>query len=171
MKRVACIRRSPGGFTTVELIITVTILCILMAVIGASYETFKARIRYSTVKADLDAIGMAGYRNFTDNEGIWDFSPDPWTPPPSIMGDNLLKSWPQAPCPGWYFSWDNGQPFGLNVIRVSVRNANDAAVFSYCVNTFGGGDCNAEDTYSQVTGHSPPVEISTADVKHIYCNE
>jgi len=167
MRSKAFIRGSSDGMTLIELLLTITILCILMAVIGASYETIKARIRYSSVKANMDSIAQAGYIDYTNNLGVWDFALNPWTPPPSIMGNNLLRSWPQAPCPGWYFSWDNGQPFGLDVVRVSVRRADDSAAFSYCVNTYGGGNCNQADIYSG----APTVEISTADISHINCNE
>jgi len=155
------------GFTVVELMIVVMILSILITILVASYDTIIAKARYSRTAADMESIAKVGYADYTNNLGIWDVSPNPWTPPPSIMGSGLLQIWPIAPCQGWYFSWDNGAIFGLNDVRVTLRRPDDTPFWSYCVNTFGGGTCNGPDMYA----HVATIEITTADTNHFYCTE
>lgn len=165
MKKALLILRTTRGFTLVELIITVAVLVILTGIAALSYETLTARARYSKVAADMDGIAHAGYADYTNNLGVWDVAPNPWTPPPNVS--QLLDKWPVPSCPGYYYSWDNGAIFGLDVVRVSLRReADEAAVWSYCVNSFGGGNCDATDIYG-----GTPIEITNSDISHFYCNE
>jgi hypothetical protein len=115
----------------------------------------------------MDGIAKAGYTDYTNNLGIWDVAPNPWTPPPSIMGTGLLNLWPQVTCPGWYLSWDNGTVFGLNDIRITLRRPDDTPLWSYCVNTFGGANCDGPDMYTS----QPTIEITSVTDPHLYCNE
>jgi prepilin-type N-terminal cleavage/methylation domain-containing protein len=165
MKRIPLILQTTRGFTLTELMVVVTILGLIVSIVTVSYESFTARARYSKVEADMDQIAHAGYVDYTNNLGVWDISPNPWTPPPGIT--QMLEQWPVPSCPGYYYSWDNGAIFGLNVVRVSLRRASDeSSLWSYCVNTFGGGDCQATDIYGGTS-----VEITSADIGHFYCNE
>ena len=167
MKKPSPLLTSAGGFTLMELALTVVVLGILFSIAALSYNTLLAKARYSSIKANMDIIAKAGYVDYTSNMGVWDFSPNPWTAPPSIMGTGLLETWPQITCPGWYLSWDNGALFGLNDVRITLRRPDDTPYWSYCVNTFGGGNCNGPDMYT----HQPTIEITTADVNHLYCTE
>ena len=160
-----------GGMTLIEILIIVMIMSVIFTIAVASFDTLMAKVRYTRAKADMNGIAYAGYMDYTNNLGVWSYSPDPLTPPPNFMTSGILQRWPEAPCFGWYYSWDSGESFGLNVIRVSLRRQDDAAIFSYCVNTYGGGECDAEDLFSSLTGHGPPIEISASTINHIWCNE
>jgi prepilin-type N-terminal cleavage/methylation domain-containing protein len=156
--------RSSGGLTLVELVVTVAILSILVAIVAASYDTVTARVRASKVKGDMDGIAIAGYTDFTYN-GDWaliSFN----AMPPSIQAEGLLRKWPSAPCPGMYYSWDNLYPTS-NAVRVTLRRANNTALWSYCVDTYGGGNCQAADL---IFG-GIPIEISKTKVTYLYCNQ
>jgi hypothetical protein len=145
------------------------LISVIASIAVSNYETLMAKARYSRTKADMTAIGYAGYVDYTNNLGVWDVSPDPWTPPPSIMGSKLLQTWPKPNCLNYYYSWDNGAIFGLDVVRVSLRRSSDeVAVWSYCVNTFGGGHCDGADIYS---GGATPIEITTSTINHFFCTE
>jgi len=162
-----------GGWTIIELLIVISIMSIFIVLIGASYETVLARIRASRSRADMDAIAMAGYIDYTNNLGVWDYTPiGPGNPPPpSIMGSGLLRSWPEAPCPGWYFSWENWEVDGFfpyAKIAVTLRDSSNLLVWNYCVNTFGGAaQCN-DDPWM---GRSVPDDLSAIDARYIWCTE
>ncbi len=166
MKTKPCILGQTGGYTLVELIITVTILSILMAIVSASWETLQARIRYSAAKANMDAIANAGYTDFANN-GDWDVM-SLLGMPPRIAANRLLSKWPDPPCPGWFYTWDNWDgTAGFLSIRVSLRKANQTAVLSYCVNSYANGTCADQDPLSSAA----PIEISGKVLDpHIYCS-
>jgi len=44
-----------------------------------------AKARYSSIKATWTSSPKQAM-DYTSNMGVWDFSPNPWTAPPSIMG-------------------------------------------------------------------------------------
>jgi prepilin-type N-terminal cleavage/methylation domain-containing protein len=158
-----------SGYTLIEMMAVVMIIGVIATIVIANYETLTAKARYSKTKADMNGIAYAGYVSYTNNLGVWDVAPNPWTPPPGLIGPDALRTWPQSACPGYYYSWDNGALFGLNVVRVSLRRESDeVAIWSYCVNTFGGGDCDAADIYSS---GSRPVEITTSNNTHFFCSE
>jgi len=171
MKRPPLILQTSRGFTLVELMVVVMILGIIVSIVAVSYESFIARTRYSKTVGDMYQIAHAGFTDYTNNldvaggMGAWDIAPNPWTPPPRIS--QLLDQWPQSSCPGFYYSWDNGAIFGLNVVRVSLRRSSDeSSMWSYCVNTFGGGNCSATDLFG-----GTPVELTATSIDHFYCNE
>ena len=181
MKRPSSIWNNNKGFTLVELIITVTILTILVAIVSASWDTLQARIRYSAARANMDSIANAGYVDYTlsdsNSQGSnWDvLTIVPGQAPPRIMARKLLTKWPDPPCPGWFYTWDNWDgtsqsglnSTGLESIRVSLRKANATAYFSYCVNSFANGRCAEQDPLSG----SAPIEISGKVLDpHLYCS-
>jgi prepilin-type N-terminal cleavage/methylation domain-containing protein len=144
-----------GGYTLIEMIVVVAIIGILAGIVSATYQTLQARIRFSQMKANMDTIAMAG------------------TLPPSFAASYSLSVWPNAPCPGWSYGWDNWTDdfAGLdvaNVVRVTLRDTTGTAVWSYCVDTVGGsGNCMFQDPLSSAT----PIDITSATNKYIYCNE
>src|ERR1051326_8775116 len=103
MKSLAPIRGRAVGFTTIELILTVTIMLILLAIMSTGYETLKARSRFTQVAGNMDAIAHAAYNDFTSN-GVW--APLSFGAMPAWSASEL-KIWPLAPCPGWYYSWED----------------------------------------------------------------
>jgi type II secretory pathway pseudopilin PulG len=169
MRRTTFPLGTSDGWTLVELVLTVSILLILMGILAASYETFKARIRSSQARADMDSIAMAGTIDYTNsNTNMWATLTYGEMPPEFASANNLSK-WPQAPCPGWYYSWENWADFdGYEKVAVTLRNANNFVVWNYCVNTFGGAaDCQ----YDPLKSMPGSVDLSVNPIKHLYCNE
>src|SRR5690348_8901434 len=94
-----------AGFTMIEMILVITILWILLYVAQTSYATFQAKVRFSKIKADMDAIAQSAYNDFTSN-GVWaETSFDEM--PPSFTASGEMRAWPTPPCPGWYYSWED----------------------------------------------------------------
>ena len=81
MKKNASKLGNEDGMTMIELMLTVTILVILMAIISASYETIQAQIRFAKVKGDMDAIAQAAYNDFTSHDNSWALAVAPGAPP------------------------------------------------------------------------------------------
>ena|ERR1700687_627340 len=164
MKKTGPLLGSLSGYTTVELLITITILGILLAIADLSYDTVKAKIRYSQIKADMDGISQAAYNDYTTN-GVWaalTFG----AMPPSWSTSRELKSWPNAPCSGWYYSFEDWSLFGVPSTQVTLRRKNNTLLWSYCLDTSGGGSCQTDPLFGGVTR-----ELSTIQAAYIYCNE
>lgn len=157
--------RSNQGFTTIELIIAVAIMSILLAIATSSMDTLKARTRSSEARANMDTIAQAGINDFALNN---DWSPMPaaiGTMPPRFASQGILTEWPNAPCPGWFYSWES--VVGTDeYVRVALRRYDAAPIWSYCVSVSKGSDCNAIDPITGVT----PVEISLVRQPHLYCD-
>jgi prepilin-type N-terminal cleavage/methylation domain-containing protein len=158
--------RASTGFTAMELLITVTILGILMAIATASYDTLQAKTRYSKVAADMDAIAQTAMNDYSTN-AVW--APLTFGSMPAIWSTNgELRAWPMAPCPGWYYSWEDWSVFGLPVTQVTLRRANNTLLWGYCVDTMSGtGNCQVADP---VFGGSA-TELSSIQNRYVYCNE
>ena len=159
--------RSTRGYTLVELVAVMAIIAILASIVTATWGTLQARIRYSHVRADMDAIGIAGYTDYSNNE-VW--APLCIGRPP--FADYLLPKWPEAPCPGWDYVWENWTNDGgvsiADVIRVTLRNGAGDPIWAYCVDNIGGrGDCMMGDPGSGVV----PKNLSAASQRYIYCTE
>jgi prepilin-type N-terminal cleavage/methylation domain-containing protein len=166
MKLRARIKRSTGGYTLLELMISIAIISILLAIVVASYETFKARIRFSQVRADLDGIVQAAYSDYTSSkDNTWALNVALGAAP-SFVGTELRK-WPQAPCPGWFYSWENYSAVpAINAVRVTIHRTDATALWSFCMENYG-GDCVADD------GSGTPTDIASlpSGSKYIYCSE
>jgi prepilin-type N-terminal cleavage/methylation domain-containing protein len=166
MKKSGCSLESSKGFTTIELLLTVTILGILLAIMEVSYDAVKSRVRYAQIKANLDIISQVAYSDFTSNKNNdWAAMVMPGNAP-SFVGTNDLPTWPQPPCPGWMYSYDNYFAIpGVSAVRLTVRRADLSSIWSYCLDNYG-GNCEGDDGFG---GHPP--DISSATVKHVYCSE
>ena len=165
MRRLLNPLSSTRGFTTMELIIAVAILSILLAIATSSVDTLKARTRSAEARANMDAIAQAGYSDFTTHN---DWAPMPaavGTMPARFASQGLLAEWPRPPCVGWFYSWES--LIGTDdYVRVALRRADGAPIWSYCVSVSKGADCNAVDPITGVT----PVEISLVHQRHLYCD-
>ena len=158
--------KSERGWTIIELIIIVAIMSILFSMVGAFYDSLKAKMRYAQLRADFDQIAQAAFNDFTSSTSY------DWAPfvapgdPPSFVTSGLLNKWPRPPCPFWTYSWDNfyGVP-GVQAIRLTVRRKDLSAVWSFCLESYK-GNCAGPDFW----GGSAP-EISSVNTKYVYCNE
>jgi prepilin-type N-terminal cleavage/methylation domain-containing protein len=168
MKRMPRTLKRTEGFTTIELLITITILGILTAVAIASYDTLKAKARYSQVRADMDAIAQAAYNDYSTN-AIWaplSFS----VMPANWAANHELSRWPAPPCPGWYYSWEDWSAFGYSVTQVTLRRGNNTLLWGYCVDTLGGGSSNCQIS-DPIFGGSSATDLSAIVNRYVYCNE
>src|SRR5437879_1149336 len=141
MKKRDSILRSPRGYTLIELLLTITILGILLAIADLSYDTIKAKIRYSQIKADMDGITQAAYTDFTSSrDNTWALNVASPGDSPSFVGTEL-KKWPQPPCPGWFYNWENYSAIpAVNAVRVTIHKSDAAPFGSFCLENYG-GDC------------------------------
>lgn len=166
MKKGVSILGNSGGWTLVEVIITVTILWILMFVAQLTYETIQAKVRYTQIKGDMDGIAQAAYNDYTTT-GVWAALNMGGGMPPNWAATQELRKWPTPPCPGWFYSWEDWTGLRYPITQVTVRRRNSTLVYNYCLdNTAGAGNCDI-DPYNV----TPSSDISRATVPYIYCNE
>ena len=147
-----------------ELMFTIALMTILIAILDYSLDAVKAKVRYTQIKSDMDAIAQAAYNDYTTN-GVWaalTFG----AMPPSWASHNELKTWPIPPCPGWYYSWEDWSLFGMPATQVTLRRTNNTLLWSYCLDTSQGGSCATDPLFGGSTR-----ELSTIESEHIYCNE
>jgi prepilin-type N-terminal cleavage/methylation domain-containing protein len=166
MKKTLSSLGSRKGYTTIEMLLTITILGIILAIIDLSYDTIKAKIRYSQIKADMDGIAQAAYNDYTTN-GIWGaltFA----AMPPTWTASRELQRWPSPPCSGWYYSFEDWTTFPTPypVVWVSLRRQNSTALWTYCLDTSQSSSCEMDPLNS-----IPTQELSTIQGAYIYCNE
>jgi prepilin-type N-terminal cleavage/methylation domain-containing protein len=166
MKKLGSHLAASKGFTTIELLVTITILSILMAIADLSYDTVKAKIRYAQVKADFDAMTQAAYNDFTTSrDNLWALNVALGTPPSFTVAE--LKKWPAPPCPGWFYNWENYSAVpAVSAVRLTLHRADASALWSYCLENYG-GNCMGND------GSGVPLEVTALPTtyKYIYCNE
>jgi prepilin-type N-terminal cleavage/methylation domain-containing protein len=167
MKNLRWIRDSSGGYTLIELSVAVMILGILVSIAIVSLETVKARVRYSKMRADIDAIARAAEIDFTNHEGDWAQAEIPGDPPTFAATD--LSRWPKAPCNNWVYSWDNMSGFGppYEAVRVTIRDQDGNALFGFCLETFGTPCVDVPDPYSIAA----VADLTQVTNPYIYCNE
>ncbi len=170
MKKLLNRLGSTGGWTFLEMMVAMAIMAILAGIASASYAVLQARIRFSQMRANMDAIAMAGYTDYTTNSA---WAPFDTSLPPSFVTSNSLKKWPVAPCPNWSYNWENWSDIAgadiAHVIRVTMRNdLTNTAIWSYCVDNIGGsGNCMFQDPFSTHT----PMDITAPPQKYVYCSE
>ncbi len=157
--------RSESGFSFLEIVMVVAIMGIVYGVLGATYDSLKARMRFSHIRGDMDAIAKAAFADFAahpNNEWAAMVMPGD---PPSFVGKNLNR-WPTPPCPGWYYSWDNfyGVP-SVQAVRITVRRHDLSAIWNLCLQNYE-GNCNGDDGF----GGTPPA-IDLIDSKYVSCGE
>ena len=159
--------RRDQGFTMIELVIVVAIIGILVVILSLSFDVVKANTRFSKVRGDMDGIAKSAYNDFTTT-GVWapltfNAMPANWV----VTGE--LQGWPKAPCPGWYYSWEDWSAFGYNVTQVTVRRANNTLLWGYCMDTAGGSsNCQIADP---IFGGGGATDINTLSTHSAWCNE
>jgi prepilin-type N-terminal cleavage/methylation domain-containing protein len=167
MNRQRSLLNSEQGMTLTELILTVAILSILLAIASASYDVLKANLRFSKVRADMDAIAKSAYNDFTTTN-VW--APLTFASMPANWASNgELRQWPAAPCPGWYYSWEDWSAFGYPVTQVTIRRGDNTLLWGFCLDTAGGSsNCQIADP---IFGGSGATDINTTNTHAAYCNE
>jgi prepilin-type N-terminal cleavage/methylation domain-containing protein len=159
--------KTTDGFTLIEMLLTIAILSILVAIATASYDALKANVRFSKVKGDMDGIAKAAISDYS-NTNVW--APLTFGAMPAVWtATNELSQWPTPPCPGWYYSWEDWSAFGYPVTQVTLRRANNTLLWGYCVDTLGGsGSCQVADP---IFGGGSAQDLITLNTHSAYCNE
>jgi hypothetical protein len=126
---------------------------VLAAPISLWVDSWKARARFAQALTDMQNIAAAAQKDFAIHHR--------YAPPvmPAVMPDGFeafLSSWPQAPCPGWVYTWDHwaSMPGTDRTLRVTLRNSALYSVYYLCLNA---ADCASPTVW----GHGEPIEIST----------
>ena len=147
-----------------EIVITVAIVGILVSIVNVSYDTVKARARYSKLKGDMDGIAQAAYNDYTTNNNTWALNVMPGDPPSFVNSGELLL-WPSTPCPNWFYSWENYSAVpAVKAVRVTLHKGDLSAYWSYCL-------ANEQGTCLGDDGTGVPLDVSSVDTPYIYCNE
>ena len=167
MTRIVSKDYRTGGFTLIELMIAVAIIGILLGISSISYDTFKANVRFSKVKGDMDAIAKVAYNDYSTNS-VW--APLTFSAMPPVWASNgELQQWPVPPCPGWYYSWEDWSIFGFPITQVTLRRGNNTLLWGYCVDSSGAStNCKIGDP---VFGGAGAADITTVPTHTVFCNE
>ncbi len=158
-------RQGRGGWMLTELLILLVIVSIIYCIFLASYDALQARLRFNVVKANMDAISKAAFVDFTSSKDhVWAPMVAPGSAP-SFTASHLSK-WPEPPCPGWMYGWDNYYGVAtVKAVRVTVYQRNGHALWSICLENYG-GDCEGADMFGD-----SPTELSKVTDRYVYCNE
>jgi prepilin-type N-terminal cleavage/methylation domain-containing protein len=163
-------RRNSKGFTLIEMAMVVAVLAVMASIAVTYYDTFMAHVRWSSVKANMDSIGKAAFMDYANNLAWPPLTFGAMPPSPSNMAQ-LLPQWPQPPCPGWYYSWEDWEP-AYATSWVTLRKSDNSAYYAYCVGTNGGSAtaCGV-DPFNPTA--PPPIEIASNESmdRHIFCDQ
>jgi prepilin-type N-terminal cleavage/methylation domain-containing protein len=165
MKKNISLLKTRSGFTLLELMIGISIISILAVLAQVSYQTLQASTRFAQIKADVDAIAATAYNDYITNT-VW--APLTFGAMPANWAANQeLRMWPNPPCAGWYYSWEDWTPFGYPLVQVTVRKADTTVIWNYCIDTTGGAAACQANPYNGASFG----DISQTTSGHIYCNE
>jgi len=173
MKNISRRLSSTNGFTMIELIIVVTIIWVLTYTFQLGFSVIQAKVRFSKARADMDGIAQAAYNDYATN-GEWGETAfgNLGEMPTSWKASGELKKWPEGPCPGWYYSWEDWAtaPTPYMVRQVTLRRGNNTILWGYCVDagSGAGANCSVIDPFNH--GGSA-IELSSLTDRHIYCSE
>jgi len=172
-------QKSNNGFTLIELLVVISIIGLLAAVGLTVYTSTMARARYSKVQADLTAIRTAGHNYYTQHN-IYPYDRPPgaisvaWDPPSGFLVPDFLNEWPEPPCAGWKYDWDdwirdsvhnvtnaeNANGDANQIVRITVQDTAHVNKYYYCIydeNPGGNGPCletgETITEFSQITNN------------------
>lgn len=116
------------AFTLIELLVVISIIGLLASTVFASLGSARDKARYARLLSDFDAITKAA---LLDESSRGSFAGDvgPNTAPAFVPG--TLSQWPTPPCPTFNYDWENWS--SGNDIRVTIRNASNAAIYYKCI--------------------------------------
>lgn len=130
--------RKQEGFTLIELLVVIAIIGLLSSIVLASLNSARDKARFSQVVSTMKSMEQAAILDYDDYNS---YAPDVSPAVNTRFVPKYLPSWPTPPCSGWTYDWENWS--GGNVIRISLRRADLAPVYYYCIydttGTCGGG--------------------------------
>lgn len=128
------------GFTLVELLVVISIISLLSSVVFSTVNSARAKARYARVISDFRQMKLAAELDADTRNGVYAGDLCPNTNP----FPQYLSVWPQPPCSGWSYDWENWD--GGGTIRVTMRDSGltacaGSAIYYSCI--FTTGNCNA----------------------------
>lgn len=143
------------GFTLIELLVVIAIISVLASTVMISLKQARDKGRYAGVVSQLVEASKAVEVYYFDN-GVYPNDVGPGTNPPGLIPDYLAE-WPDPPCSGWSYDWQNWN--GGNNILISV----------YKPNPLGGWIVVGQECVYQTAAHSC-TDIGTWINKSISCD-
>jgi hypothetical protein len=129
---------------------------------GSVIEAIRGRWRFHRVCVDMQRIVDASKEDYALHKA---YAPQvmPGVLPPDF--DKYLSDWPDPPCPGWVYGWDQwiGVPGTGDTVRVTLRDDHLYSVYFQCLSAT--GDCSPPIMW----GHGVP--ISQAQKHILTCRE
>ena len=129
---------------------------------GLLLQKIKWRLHYNHALQDMQKIAEAAKADYALQK---DYAPQvmPGVLPPRF--EKTLATWPDPPCPGWTYGWDNwvGIPGADNTVRITLRNPHLYAVYYLCISS--SGDCSPLLMWSHGTA------IDQAGDHYLTCRE
>lgn len=158
------------GFTLIELLVVIAIIGLLSSIVLASLSEARARGRYATAVEQMRAIAIAAEIARGSYSCVTVWTGQSYTSPyacdvdagraPSFVG-STMGAWPQPPCPGWAYDWENWTVVNNNIMRVSLRTRVGGPTLIWeCVAESPTGSCG--DDGENHRDYTP---------KALYCNE
>jgi hypothetical protein len=118
--------------------------------------------RYRSARQDMQHIAEAAER-YHGAQGDWPEDVNPGLLPPELSQD--LKEWPQPPCEGWSYDWEDwiGVPLADDTVRITLRSKALTPMFYFCISS--SKDCAPPSVASGGT------DISKLARKRLTCKE
>lgn len=146
-----------NSFTLVELLVVISIISLLASIVFASLNGARGKARYARILGDFNAMRTAAELDADVRGGAYaaDLCPNQ-NPFPQY-----LPLWPQPPCPGWSYDWENWG--NGETIRITMRDdgltscSGGTRKYYFCI--FTTGNCTASDG----------INITTVADKSISC--
>ena len=117
------VKNKKGGFTIIELLMTISIIAILAHYIIPTAVDVKAAAHYAKALSEFSSVYKSFEQYKIDNGGNWpaDTNRDI---PPGLEAYLAPGIWPDAAWPGSVFDWDNWEDpddSSKRILQISVR--------------------------------------------------
>lgn len=154
-----------SGFTILELLVVIAIIGVIISIVVVAIEESRARSRFSTMATQLQQIRNAG-EIYRTAEGEFASEVAAGVAPVFVGDGEPMSVWPEPPCAGFEYDWENWSvsTHGVDAVRVSLRDDGGESLFYVCLSADSTGSC--EGSQSQDQGE----DLSQTDSVALYCS-